>query len=110
MDGLRDCRAPARGCRAGLARACLALRSVRFFDEPKEAFDERGVPLLALTLPQGSDHLVARPPRAVGSIVAHRDEGIGNRDDAGEQGDILTTQSIRIAGAVDPLVMVPDRR
>ena len=111
------CQSPAAASLAGLAKRSLAGglrlgegRCVGLVDQPQKAFDKRGVPLLAFALPEGADHFLARPPSAVGAIVAHRHEGIGNGNDSGEQRNVLAIQPVRIAGPVDPFVMVSDRR
>src|SRR5437879_367495 len=85
-------------------------RRIDLVDQPQKAFDKRSVPLLALALPERADHFFARPPSAVGAIVTHRHEGIGNGNNPGEQGDVLAIQPVRIAGPVDSFVMVADRR
>ena len=46
--------------------------------------------------------------RFVGAVVGHDIVGVCDGYDAGQQGDICTTEAIRVAGAVPVLMMMKD--
>ena len=75
-------------------------------DQAEKAVDKRRVPLLTRSLAQGADRFLFGPPRPVGPVAGHRDEGIRDRDDSGEERDRLADHPIRVPRAVDPFVMV----
>lgn len=50
------------------------------------------------------------PSAPVGARGGHRVEGVRDGDDPGELGDRVTGEAVRIAAAVEPLVVVQDRR
>ncbi len=50
-----------------------------------------------------------RPGPAVRAGRGHRVEGVGHRHHPGQHRDLLAGQPVRVAGAVDPLVVVQDR-
>src|SRR5690606_14164536 len=52
--------------------------------------------------------LVHGQPRAVDAVRRHRVEGVGHRQDAGRERDLLPFEAVRISPAVVALVMVAD--
>ena len=57
---------------------------------------------------QDADRLAVGTGRTVGTRRGDRVERVRDGDDAGAQRDLLAPQSIRVAGAVEPLVVVAD--
>jgi len=57
---------------------------------------------------QDVDRLLVGSRRAVGAGRSDRVEGVIDRDDPRAHGNPIARESVRIAGAVEPLVMVPD--
>ena len=59
--------------------------------------------------PQLGERLGRRPRGAVDPRRQHRVERVGDVDDAGAERDVLAPQAVRVAGAVEALVVVADR-
>src|SRR6266576_129103 len=123
MDGLRDRRAPAQRSRR-IAAPDVEGRGDRLkgrasledgvgaglADQAKELVDENGIPLLAGSLLQDADRLLAGAAAPVGAVARHGYERVGDGDDAGEQRNLVAAQTVGIACAVNPLVVVADGR
>ena len=67
-----------------------------------------GVELPAGLLSQDRDRLLVARGASVWPGRRDRVERVGDRDDARSNGDLVTRKAVGIAGAVEPLVVVPD--
>src|SRR5439155_6689343 len=67
-----------------------------------------GSELVPAAAPELGDRVAGASGGAIDAVRGHRIEGVGHQDDPRAQRDVLTGQPQRIAGAVPPLVVVPD--
>src|SRR5437667_7339076 len=79
-------------------------------DQAKELVAENGIPLLAGPLLQDADRLLSGATAPVRTVAGHRYECVGDGNDAGEKWNLIAAKTIRIARAVNPLVVVADGR
>src|SRR5579864_8052193 len=75
-----------------------------------EELDHLGVPLAARAGQERGRRLLGRAAGAVRPVVDHRVEGVAHRDDPGQPGDLPAAQAVRVAAAVEVLVVVSDDR
>src|SRR3989442_11638391 len=72
--------------------------------------DERlynlGVELSFSTFQQSMDRLAVRKPFSVAAVGNHCIVGINDRDNTGDDGDVVPFQSCGIAGSIEVLVMM----
>src|SRR5690606_29667783 len=73
-----------------------------------EHVDHPGIELCPFVPDQLLHRLVHGQPRAVDAVRRHRVEGVGHRQDAGRERDLLPFEAVRISPAVVALVMVAD--
>ena len=76
-------------------------------DELDERVGELGVELGARAALDLADRDLVAERAAVRAVRGHRVVGVGDRDDAADQRDVLTRQAARVAAAVEPLVVAP---
>src|SRR5215213_6820512 len=70
--------------------------------------DDFGMELRPRAAPQLAKRVAGRPGAAVGACAGHRVVGVGDVDDPGDQGNVVTAQAVRIAAAVRPLMVELD--
>ena len=78
--------------------------------EPRSRHRPRPDPAASRRTLQLGDRLDRRPGRAVHPVDSHRRVGIGTRDDARLDRDLVAREAVRVARAVEPLVVVAHRR
>ena len=84
----------------------LAARSSRYsVDGFRERVRHFRVELRAGAALDFVDRDLVREAPAVGAIAGHRVVGVGDRDDARDDGDVVPLQAERIAATVPPLVV-----
>src|SRR5438067_6475046 len=82
----------------------------RFLNQGQESLNQTCIPLLAGTLRQDVDRLLPRAAAPVRAVARHGHERVGDGDDPGEQRNLVAAETVGIACAVNPLVVVADRR
>src|SRR5437773_5433189 len=75
-----------------------------------EGLDHHRVELGAAVGPQLAQRGLGRKGRAVGPALGHRLVGVGDGDDLGREGDLVGAQALRVAGAVEALVVAEHDR
>ena len=104
----RDQRVPRRETQD--RRRALRRRQVDRGQRAGERVHDFGVELRAGAAPQLAQRLGRGSRRAIGARAGHGVEGVGDVDDAREQGNLVAAQAVRVAAAVGPLVMQLDDR
>ena len=74
--------------------------------EREERAEDLGIELRARDAAHLGEDLGARARGAVDAVRAHRVEGVGDRDDPGEERDVAAGEAVRVATAVEALVVV----
>ena len=75
-----------------------------------EGLDRHRIELRARLLGEDVDRLLVGVGRSIGPRRADRIEGVGHRDDARAERDLIAREALGIAGSVEPLVMVEHHR
>ena len=91
------------------ARALRCFVGRRQRQDPLEGRDAARAELGARGVAKLCERLVERPGGAVDAGREHRVERVGDVDDAGAKRDLLALEPVRIARAVEALVVVADR-
>ena len=85
------------------SRICWRHASISFTN----ASDELGIELRARAALDLADRDLVLERAAIGAVGGHRVVGVGDRDDAADERDVLAREPARIAAAVEPLVVAP---
>src|SRR5919201_4210290 len=75
------------------------------FEDSAQGVHAGGVELRPGGPDELGERLGRRPGRPVSARLDHRLEGVGDRNDPCSEWDLFATQSVRVAGAVETLVM-----
>src|SRR5258708_2830398 len=78
--------------------------------ELDESGDQRVVPLLAGALLEPAQRLGLAEAVAIDAVARHRVPRVGDRDEARVKGNVLAGKAIGVAAAIEPLVVMADRR
>ncbi len=73
-----------------------------------EEVHDFGIPLMAGAVDQHRQRSIDREPWAVRAVVDERVECVADRDDPRQARDFASAQAVRVAPAVETLVVVPD--
>ena len=96
-------------CRARPSDSCVGEHGVHG-EHALERRDAARAELAACGPPQLGERVLGRAGAAVDAGREHRVERVGDVDDPRAERDVLPAQPVRVAGAVEALVVVLDRR